>query len=46
MMKIVNNERGKSSYLLKDIRNFNEILTKNVTIDNIKSQRGRASPSL
>ena len=37
-MKIVNTDR-KSSYLLKDLRNFNKIFRKDETYDNIKSQK-------
>ena len=33
------NWRGKSSYLLNDLRNFKEIFRKDVTRDNIKSHR-------
>ena len=38
-MKIVNINGKKSSYLLKDFGNFKEILRKNVTYDNIKSNK-------
>ena len=31
--------RRKSSYLLKDFRNFNEVFRKDVTYDNIKSHK-------
>ena len=37
--------RRKSLYLLKDLRNFSEIFRKDVTYDNIKSQKNGASPS-
>ena len=36
----------KSSYLLNDSRNFNEIFRKDVTYDNVKLQKTRASLSL
>ena len=38
-MKIANIEQRNSSYLLNDLRNFNQILRKDVTYDNIKSQK-------
>ena len=38
-MKIADIEQRKSSYLLNDLRNFNEILRKYVTYDNIKSHK-------
>ena len=38
-MKIVNIDGGKSSYLLKDLRNFNKMFRKDVTYDNIKSHK-------
>ena len=37
MLKIVNIEEEKSSYLLNDLRKFNEIFRKDVTYDNIKN---------
>ena len=37
LMKMV--RRRKSSYLLNDLRNFNEIFRKDVTYDNIKSHK-------
>ena len=36
----------KSSYLLNDMKNLNEIFRKDVSYDNIKSQKSRVSPSL
>ena len=39
-MKIVNiEEKRKSSYLLNELRNFNEIVRKEVTYANIKSNK-------
>ena len=41
-MKIDENsyyQQRKCSYLLNDLMNFNEILRKDVTYDNIKSQK-------
>ena len=38
-MKLVIMDGKKSSYLLKDLRNFDEIFRKNVAYDNIKNQR-------
>ena len=39
-MKIVNiEEKRKSSYLLNELRNFNEIFRKEVTYANIKSNK-------
>ena len=39
--------KRKSSYLLKDFRNFNEIFRKSVAIDNIKSHKRQGfAPSL
>ena len=38
-MKIADIKQRKSSYLLNDLRNFNEILRKYVTYDNIKSHK-------
>ena len=38
-MKIANIEQRNSSYLLNDLRNFNEILRKDLTYDNIKSHK-------
>ena len=39
-MKIVNiEEKRKSSYLLSELRNFNEIVRKEVTYANIKSNK-------
>ena len=35
-MKMANIEQINSSYLLNDLRNFNEIFRKDVTYDNIK----------
>ena len=39
LMKLVIMDGKKSSYLLKDLRNFDEIFRKNVAYDNIKNQR-------
>ena len=39
MMKIANIEQRNSSFLLSDLRNFNEIFRKDVTYDNIKSHK-------
>ena len=39
--------RGKSWYLLNDLKNFNEIFRKDVTYDNVKmSQKSGGSPFL
>ena len=38
-MKIANIEQRNSSFLLSDLRNFNEIFRKDVTYDNIKSHK-------
>ena len=38
-MKIANIEQRNSSYLLNNLRNFNEIFRKDVTYDNIKSHK-------
>ena len=45
-MKIANIKQRNSSYLLNDLKNFNEIFTKDVAYDNIKSQQNRISLSL
>ena len=39
LMKLVIMDGKKSSYLLNDLRNFDEIFRKNVAYDNIKNQR-------
>ena len=39
LMKLVIMDGKKSSYLLKDLRNFDEIFRKKVAYDNIKNQR-------
>ena len=39
LMKIVNIDGRKSSYLLNDLRNFNEIFRKDMTYDDIKSHK-------
>ena len=38
-MKIANTEQKNSSCFIKDLRNFNESLGKDVTYDNIKSHK-------
>ena len=38
-MKRANIDRENSSYLLNDLRNFNEIFRKDVTYDNIKGHK-------
>ena len=38
-MKIANIEQRNSSFLLNELRNFNEIFRKDVTYDNIKSHK-------
>ena len=38
-MKLVIMDGKKSSYLLKELRNFDEIFRKKVAYDNIKNQR-------
>ena len=38
-MKVVNIERKKSPYLLKDLRKFNENFRKDVSYDDIKIQK-------
>ena len=38
-MKIANIEQRSSSYLLNNLRDFNEIFRKDVTYDNIKSHK-------
>ena len=39
LIKLVIMDGKKSSYLLNDLRNFDEIFRKNVAYDNIKNQR-------
>ena len=39
LMKLVIIDGKKSSYLLKELRNFDEIFRKKVAYDNIKNQR-------
>ena len=39
LMKLVIMDGKKSSYLLKELRNFDEIFRKKVAYDNIKNQR-------
>ena len=45
-IKIVNVLRTKFSYLLNDMRNFNEVFRNDVNYDNFKSQKGSASPPI
>ena len=45
-IKIVNVLRTKFSYLLNDMRNFNEVFRNDVNYDNFKSQKSSASPSI
>ena len=39
LIKIVYNEEKISSYHLNDLRNFNEIFSKDLTYDNIESHK-------
>ena len=45
-IKIVNVLRTKFSYLLNDMRNFNEVFRNDVNYDNFKSQKSSASPPI
>ena len=45
-IKIVNVLRTKFSYLLNDMRNFNEVFRNDVNYDSFKSQKSSASPSI
>ena len=45
-IKIVNVLRTKFSYLLNDMRNFNEVFRNDVNYDNFKSHKSSASPSI
>ena len=45
-IKLVNVLRTKFSYLLNDMRNFNEVFRNDVNYDNFKSHKSSASPSI